>query len=863
MDGIRLHATITKYSHHFTVRNARGAVLQAIYKLSAEYTQHGLVFDKRSRKKRWLPIKTFGIYVDHGREFRFHIGQFSELMALMERNYVDPSSYEVLEVADYEPEDIEIEVQEKYVLREDQDEAKAFVHDGGSCPLLLMGTGTGKAQPLTAKVKVPGGWKQMGEIVAGSYVTARNGKPTLVTGVFPKGSLPIYRIVFEDGRSTECCLDHLWRVHSSKYRDKVRVIKTLEISRLLKLPQVKDRLYVDLPEAEDCLDVKLPMDPYTLGLFLGDGNIRKNSVFISTPDKEITDHLTAVLPAAHKLRYAGKYDYAVTTGLVGPGKNLYVKAFQAMDLCGKRSWEKHIPAEFLHGSRKQRLSLVQGLLDTDGTVDGNGTVSYTSTSKELADGMVYLIRSLGGLAKTSSRVTSYTHNGEKKQGKLSYTVIIRHKKPSELFRLTRKKELTNDNNQYAATLKLRIRSIEFVGHKDAQCISVADKEHLYITDDFIVTHNTVTSLVATAERKKRFDVRVQAMYIDKWVEDIQDILKIDKSEICVIQGGDALMRATNYPASGLPMPKAFVISMSTMNAWYKLYEEDMNNPLLEAYACLPYDFCEHLGIGTEIYDEAHQHPHSVYRNHVYTHVPKIITLTATLLSKDPILRKVQSMMFPRLGRFDKIKMKQYITAHACAYQIVDYARSRLQTSEWGQTSYSHIAFERSILKHNKIRPQYLDMITDLAEKSYYNNKVPGDRLLIFVSTKFMVEAVVEALKIKWPELDIRKYLQENDYADILEPDICVTTIISGGTAIDIKNLRHSIMTISVDSPIANVQALGRLRELKHRTEDADTHFHYLYCSTIPKQKEYHENKVELFKGRVLDHKQEFLGTIYP
>ena len=223
------------------------------------------------------------------------------------------------------------------------------------------------------------------------------------------------------------------------------------------------------------------------------------------------------------------------------------------------------------------------------------------------------------------------------------------------------------------------------------------------------------------------------------------------------------------------------------------------------------------------------------------------------------------MMFPHFKRYDKVKMKCYITSHACVYHIMNFAISGIQTTEWGQTMYSQVAFERSILskRHKKLREQYLRMIADLTEEAYISRYVEGDKLAIFVGSKAMAEEVVAALKIRYPHLDIRTYLQENDYSDLLDPDIRVTTILSAGTAHDIPNLRSAIMTINIDSPVANLQTFGRLREMKHREKDNDVHFYYLYCSSIPKQVEYHENKLKLLADRVLSQKKEFLGTLYP
>lgn len=371
------------------------------------------------------------------------------------------------------------------------------------------------------------------------------------------------------------------------------------------------------------------------------------------------------------------------------------------------------------------------------------------------------------------------------------------------------------------------------------------------------------SMFAASELGKRLAVMVLGGYTQKWKDELLEIYDITEKDLVEVKGADILQRCTSFPSSKLPIPKVFVISINTMKSWYKLYEENINHPGLEAYDCKPDDFFEHLGIGTVIYDEVHQHPHAVYQANCYMHVPKSVELSATLLSEDPILHKIQSVMFPHFKRFDKVKMKKYITSHACGYQIVDYASSKIQTTEFGSNMYSHVAFERSMLKHKKLRGQYLDMIVDLAERVYYKKKVAEDKLAIFVSSRIMADALLERVKERFPDLDSRIYMQGSPLADAIDPDIRITTIISAGTALDIPNLRHTIMTINVKSPISNAQCLGRLREMKHRTENKDVHFWYTYCTTIPKQVDYHRNKIDLFKDRVIEQKDHFLATLYP
>jgi len=362
--------------------------------------------------------------------------------------------------------------------------------------LMDAAAGSGKAQPLDAKIKVPGGWATMGDMRVGSQVIAPDGTTVNVSGVYPQGVKDIYEIEFVDGRKTRACGEHLWECHDGRQSNVSRqwdVRSTLRMKEILE-SRGGNRLYVPLITPDEGTEVQYPLDPYVLGALLGDGGLRYHVAFC-TPDAEVLENVRNALPDTVEFKRITEIDYSIVG--VERGDNVLRRIVRELGLFGKYSHEKHIPSEYLQGSRTQRLSLLQGLMDTDGTSDQQGTVSFCSSSKQLAEGVQYLVRSLGGIARIAVRKPTYTYNGETRNGRPAYQVNIRHSKPSELFRLKRKQERCKDDGQYAATLKLRVKSIKLVGQEEAQCIRVDHPKHLYITDDFIVTHNTI-SQYATA-----------------------------------------------------------------------------------------------------------------------------------------------------------------------------------------------------------------------------------------------------------------------------------------------------------------------------------------------------------------------------
>ncbi len=370
--------------------------------------------------------------------------------------------------------------------------------------LLNGAPGSGKAQPLDAHIKIPGGWTTMGEIKVGDTITSKNGGVTKVTGVYPQAKKEVYRLTFSDGRTTEACGEHLWNITRRKRISKNEVNQyfkeTVNTYKLIEYLQghLEKRIYIDLPDSEEQPNADLPIDPYLLGVLLGDGGITTMTPSITTPDVEIIEEIKKVLPENTKINfnYTGEKcpRYSITA-IDGRINNL-TSSLNELGLFGKRSYEKSIPDIYLlNTSTQQRLALLQGLMDTDGTINKQGAPSYSTTSYDLALKVQYLVRSLGGIASIGSRIPTFTYKNEKRNGRLAYQVNIRFKKPSDLFRLPKKKERTNDQGQYCNTLKLRLDSITPVGYKECQCISVDSPDHLYITNQFIVTHNTYMSMV--------------------------------------------------------------------------------------------------------------------------------------------------------------------------------------------------------------------------------------------------------------------------------------------------------------------------------------------------------------------------------
>lgn len=364
--------------------------------------------------------------------------------------------------------------------------------------ILGAAPGSGKALEKNTPVKVPGGWKAIGDLKIGNAVASRDGSYCRVTGVFPQGEKQLYRITLSDGRSLECCAEHLWQYHehNTEKSGYWKVDNTEKLIELLK--KSGSRIYIPLPEAVEDAEVEHIIDPYAIGVFIGDGTLSTRSIGWNKPDNDVVDEMQKLIPEHLQIveRSDGLQKHITIKDAYRErfNSNTWKMELERLSLMGKRSWEKEIPEEYMRGTISQRLAIVQGLFDTDGYIDTQSSTSFMTTCEKLALQVQELIRSLGGIAKVVAKTKKYTYNNEVKVGRPAYQVNVRFKTPSLLFRMSRKKGRANDNNQYSAGLKLKIVSIEPTRVSEAVCISVDHPEKLFVAKDYIVTHNTITGI---------------------------------------------------------------------------------------------------------------------------------------------------------------------------------------------------------------------------------------------------------------------------------------------------------------------------------------------------------------------------------
>jgi chaperonin GroEL (HSP60 family) len=334
-------------------------------------------------------------------------------------------------------------------------------------------------QPLWSKILTPDGFIQMSEVEVGMDICGTNETIQKVLGVYPKGQKEIIEVEFFDGRVVECCEDHLWTVTTNYGSNKALTTKEMMNDFLSTSSEGQNRYKYYTPRTKIEYKAKLrqfPLDPYLVGLLIGDGSLTgTGSVELSLgKNKEhILDKIKLPDGLFLKTYWVEKKNYYRVKIQGKTLDNKTIRDFvKEIGLDGSYSETKHIPSMYLLASKDDRVSLLRGLLDTDGYINDRERFEFSTVSDELAKDFIFLTRSLG--------VSLYCRVHHRKEGEGSYSQKSIHK-------IT---ELKGD--KYGDKI-IHIRATgKFT---DMQCIKVSNPDNLYITDNFIVTHNTTTATV--------------------------------------------------------------------------------------------------------------------------------------------------------------------------------------------------------------------------------------------------------------------------------------------------------------------------------------------------------------------------------
>jgi hypothetical protein len=373
--------------------------------------------------------------------------------------------------------------------------------------VLLSGDmGSGKASPVSERVYAPSGPRAIGALNPGDTVLGSDGKPHVVTGIYPQGVRPIYKVNFTDGYSLRVTGDHLWQVHATcqKYRDKAssphtdgKVKSTKELlenplqdkggNNRWHIPCILAPLEFDNPPP--------PLPGYILGATLGASPTDDASAPTDAEGeagRSSMEELSSTSSSALTIHHTQAVSYSL--GDQQRKQNPLTIELKRLGVWKQRGQDKYIPDAYKYAPSSVRLATLQGLLDTGGEVKNHKqlpSIEFCSTSEQLVEDVAWLTQSLGGLARKSDPPHA-AYKGEKKPSHPIWRLSLSFPDTIMPFRYPRKSAMYKSHTTYRPTRE--IVSIEPDGKEEAVCISVDSPDQLYVAAHAILTHNTTITL---------------------------------------------------------------------------------------------------------------------------------------------------------------------------------------------------------------------------------------------------------------------------------------------------------------------------------------------------------------------------------
>lgn len=721
-------------------------VILELEDLKKKLTLFEKVQDPRTKRFHNVPKSIYYLYEEHDHFFKIivSINSLRHIIDLVKRARVEHKV--TIERLHYKPYQSRLTLKPDYVPREEQEKfIQALVDDNGIPAFLLdLQPGYGKAEWVENKIRVPNGWKRMGDIVVGDKVIAKDGTITEVTGVYPQGKKLAYQVYFEDGRCIPCCNEHLWGIYIN---GKYQVVNTNDIKS--KYIDKHKKVYIDLVESEQNEDKVYGLSP-----------------------------------------------------LEASGSRL-----QCLDL-------------YLKGSTKQRLTYLKGIESNENVVsweNADSTKNIIVHNEKLANQIRLLIHSLGGICNILTNDIKNSRNMLNKEYCISYRL---------------------------EETKLRITNVIPLNTAlDMQCISISHPDKLYVTQDYVVTHNTLIGYHSSVRMKQKFGILVKPTFLDKWVEDVYKYSNLSDDQIYVIRGRDSLIKLFDMKREEVKKIDVFVISMRTItNYHYLCFTENF-------YKVRPENFMEYTGITNVLNDESHKEFEALFKVIMWMNPYKLLGLSATMDSNKPGENDFYNLLYPKKDRLNSMfGLNKYLTLMFFSYKLAHGLNLPHKTFK----GYNHIMLEQAIMKNINVLTDYIEMILYLVDKYYIEYAIEQrydierPKCVLFFSTVDMCMIMTKKIKDVYKNLLVQKYTAEDKYEDMLKSDIIVSTNNSLGTGIDIPDLISAIQTVSIGDQQLNIQAAGRLREIKGK----DVLYVCVQTDSIVKQQQLKIKRLNTLRDRV-------------
>lgn len=669
--------------------------------------------------------------------------------------------------------------------------------------------GVGKEQPYSTKIPTPTecGYTLMGDLKVGDYVYDRNGDLTQILQIFEQGEKDVYKITFQDGRVAYCGENHLWTVKSHK-NGIWKVVETKDMLKDFKRVspwKVQNgredpyayKYYIPMCGQVQYPHKNVPIDPWVVGCFIGNGCCLEDVLTISSGTDEIPNRIASI------------YDFTTRKSEFNHSYRFYTKDSKPVktaeffkdipEMIGCYSRDKHIPEIYKVNDVATRFAVIQGMMDTDGSISYSGgryNVLYTSCSLELLKDLKWMMWSLG---YTSGQIITDIRE-DKYVGGFCGTIHLKIPNSDKQLFFTTNIKFANavaakyqpKNNIFSDLL---IKDISFSHRENCRCIMVDNDEHLYLTEDFIVTHNTFIATYAISKLGlKPLIVAPTTLLKNQWCSEFEGV-GIDKHDI-----------ATNiYDA---PYRKVCVVTISAIENELRDNWDGLMKVVYQA------------AFGIKVIDEAHLHLKGMLKFDAICNIPNNWYLSATLgrsdILEDGILNRALSdaERFVGNAKYEEYQ-KEYINVF---FQDIYYYPSTklcMENFRYGSKGLIKATYYRMLMNYHNGVPfinNVLHMIKVAKKTMTYEAKI-----LVLIPLIDIIDRVIEAMdndpwfkQFSYSGVDGSMPISVKNQA--MESDIILSTSLSMGTGVDVKNLGATINFDQYSSSIITEQIVGRLRD---------------------------------------------------
>lgn len=371
---------------------------------------------------------------------------------------------------------------------------------------LFVDMGLGKAVDDQTVIPTPVGPRKVKDIQVGDKLYDRRGQPTNVLATYKHKDKKAYRVTLKDGRSFICCDEHLVPYYSYSNAKKI-------MNKPLKdmLPDYKQTRHVENGQSQTKYKYRIPQNdaiempqqthiipPYAMGALIGDGLFKESSLAMSSNEQDVVHNVAKLLgiPAEQVNKNSYNYTWRLANH---KGADIAREELRRLGLKGKGTREKFIPEEYLTDSIQNRMELLKGLMDTDGSTNishkGARHYSYSTINNVLAEQIRQLCLSLG----FGVNVNKYEYDGRLND------ISIRIFTPEIIVSSKKHMAIVNTGTHKSIHDKMTpIVDISEVSSRDMTCFTVDNDERLFLINDYIVTHNTLATL-ATLDKLVKDD----------------------------------------------------------------------------------------------------------------------------------------------------------------------------------------------------------------------------------------------------------------------------------------------------------------------------------------------------------------------